>query len=349
MMSKLINYGKMDSPDKNIELDVEGKYSTQAMTDQVLEFCEKLLIDGSKFNDEKREDVFNLIYQYIKINHRILYSPISNLIYTWFDKESIETAEAKLATMVTNLQYVSSFIETEKYKSRVESVRGNEVEEKHYYDTEKAILKIWDHVNLAQQQYRTLKQSEDEYKEKFNKSISPIKKDLEKNVKIVTEKIKDIYSQLLTIVGIFTALAFLLFGGITSLGNIFNNTQLPVIKLIIVGCIWSLGILNTVFVFLFCIEKITSLDFGNSEKMHYSIFRKYLIVWWSDFFIFSILLLSSWLYYIQNREILNWFENFCKDKPMITSIVGFVIIAFIIVFIMWRLYTATKSCHKEEK
>ena len=349
MTGKLINYDKMDIQGKKIELDVEGKYSTQAMTDQVLEFCEQLLIDVSKFDEKKRENVFNLIYQYIKTNHRILYSPISNLIYTWFDKENSKIAEANLATMMTNLQSVSSYLETKKYKQKVKAVKGNEDEEKYYHDTEKAILKIWDHVNLAQQQYRTLKQSEDEYKEKFDRSISPIKNELESSVKDVTEKIKDIYAQLLTIVGIFTALAFLLFGGITSLGNIFTNTHLPILKLIIIGCIWSLGILNTVFVFLFCIEKITSLDFDNSEKKQYPIFRKYLIVWWGDFFIFSILALSSWAYYIQNREILKWFENFCKTKPEITSVAGFIIIACIIVVVMRKLFKATKSCHNKEK
>ncbi len=348
MTSKLINYDKMDLPDNKVKLDVEGKYSTQSMTDQVLEFCTQLLIDGNDFKDKQRELVFNLIYQYIKNNHRILYSPISNLIYNWFDTEDIKIAEAKLATMLTNLQYVSSYIETEEYKQRVESIQGNENEEKYYYDTEKAILKIWDHVNLAQQQYRTLKQSEDEYKEKFNRSIKPIQKKLNSSVTEVTDKIKDIYSQLLTIVSIFTALAFLLFGGITSLGNIFNNTQLPVLKLIILACIWGLGILNTIFVFLFCIEQISNLDFGNSEKRHYSIFKKYLIVWWSDFFILSILALSSWTYYIQNRQVLKWFENLCKAKPEYMSILGFGIIISIMVITICILIKATKSCNNSK-
>ena len=131
MTSKLINYDKMDLPDNKVKLDVEGKYSTQSMTDQVLEFCTQLLIDGNDFKDKQRELVFNLIYQYIKNNHRILYSPISNLIYNWFDTEDIKIAEAKLATMLTNLQYVSSYIETEEYKQRVESIQGNENEEKY--------------------------------------------------------------------------------------------------------------------------------------------------------------------------------------------------------------------------
>lgn len=348
MTGKVIDYDKMDIQGEKIELDVEGKYSTQAMTDQVIEFCTQLLIDGSKFDEEKRENVFDLIYQYIKTNHRILYSPISNLIYTWFDKESSKTAEKKLATMTANLQYVSSYIETEKYKQRLKSVQGSKNEEKYYYDTEKAILKIWDHVNLAQQQYRTLKQSEDEYKDKFNRSISPIKDELELKVKEVTKKIDDIYSQLLTIVGIFTALAFLLFGGLTSLGNIFNNTQLPILKLIIIGCIWGIGILNTIFVFLFCIEKITNLDFGNSKKNKYPIFRKYLIVWWSDFFLLSMVALSSWAYYIQNRKILNWFENICKTQPQIATILGFVIIILLICLMGKILYRKTKACHIDE-
>ena len=42
-------------------------------------------------------------------------------------------------------------------------------------DTKKAILKIWDHVNLANQQYKILKQTDDEYTEKFKRHISSYK------------------------------------------------------------------------------------------------------------------------------------------------------------------------------
>lgn len=107
----------------NVVLDVEGKYSTQVMTDKVLEFCQEMLKDSNEFDSQSREQVFNLIYHYIKNNHRILYSPISNLIYGWFEEYEIEEAEKNLATMLNNLQSVSSYIETEEYKKKARRSR----------------------------------------------------------------------------------------------------------------------------------------------------------------------------------------------------------------------------------
>ena len=62
--------------------------------------------------------------------------------------------------------------------------------------------------------------------ESFDSSIEPFKAELE----------KEMSAQLLTMVSIFTALAFLVFGGINSLGNIFTNHQIPILKLIISAC-----------------------------------------------------------------------------------------------------------------
>lgn len=58
---------------------------------------------------------------------------------------------------------------------------------------------------------------------------------------------KEMNSQLLTMIGIFTALAFLVFGGINSLDNVFSE-GVPVLKLMVVGSVWGLCILNLVFV-----------------------------------------------------------------------------------------------------
>lgn len=315
--------------------------ATQQMTDFIEKIFDALSVDNNIFDAEQ---IFDYILSYIKKYDRVMYAPITAQVYFCCKKDENDRS---IGSLMSNIDLLIKYVQGEKIAKRIDESEPDE--KKILKDTRKAIFKIYDHVNLAQRQYQELKQTEEEYRKMFDKSIDPIKEKLQSDVEDVTKKINDIYSQLLTIVGIFTALAFLLFGGITSLGNVFNNTQLPVLKLIIVACIWSLGILNTVFVFLFCIEKITSLDFGNSEKKQYSIFRKYLIVWWSDFFIIAILTLTSWLYYIQNREIFKWFESFCKAEPEITSVTGFAIIAGIIGFVMRKLYEATKLCHNDKK
>lgn len=70
------------------------------------------------------------------------------------------------------------------------------------------------------QQYIMLKQTDEEYDEKFKARISSFKEDMS----------KDMNAQMITMVGIFTALAFLIFGSISSLDGIFENTALPIFK-----------------------------------------------------------------------------------------------------------------------
>lgn len=70
------------------------------------------------------------------------------------------------------------------------------------------------------QQYIMLKQTDEEYDEKFKARISSFKEDMS----------KDMNARMITMVGIFTALAFLIFGSISSLDGIFENTALPIFK-----------------------------------------------------------------------------------------------------------------------
>ena len=95
-------------------------------------------------------------------------------------------------------------------------------------------------------------------------------------------------------VSIFTALAFLVFGGVSSLGSIFSNHELPLLKVIIIGCVWGLGLINLIFVFLFCIGKMTGIPFQSGRAPDANIFQKYPIVWWSDLIIIVILSGTLW-------------------------------------------------------
>lgn len=200
-------------------------------------------------------------------------------------------------------------------------------------------MKIWDHINLAHQQYSALKQSDAEYEEKFNKKMIPIKEDLS----------KDLSQQLLTMVSIFTALAFLIFGGISSLDNIFANQEIPILKLMIVGSVWGLCILNLIFVFLFCVGKMTKLKFTSTDNSDATIFQKYPIVWWSNLVIVSVMILSMWGYYITKRNIHTWFDQICFKDPMWATIIGTGVILVAIIDITCKLIKATKHTNGADK
>lgn len=228
---------KIDKTTNGIEFAIDDKVITDEMSEKVTEICTLLLMDTNKFEEEK---VFNRIFQYIKAYRRLLYSQISNMVYACFNEHTTEEASNILGTMISNIEKIVAYTSTQQYKDRKEKTKRLD-EKKIYEDTEKVLIKIWDHVNLAQTQYSGLRQTDEEYKRKFDKSITPFKEEL----------VKDMNAQLLTMVSIFTALAFLVFGGISSLGSIFSNYELPLLKVIIIGCVWGFCLLNLIFIFSF--------------------------------------------------------------------------------------------------
>lgn len=316
-----------------IKVELNKTDIIQEMTEKVNEVCQLLLTDSDKFEEK---DACDKIIDYIHNHDRILYAPISNTIYACYNEHEAKEAEKMIGTMIANMQAVVDYTRSDEYVERKKTAGKKQ---KAFDDTRKAVLKIWDHINLAQMQYSSLKQTDEEYKKKFNASIEPIKDNIT----------KDLNAQLLTMVGIFTALAFLIFGGISSLDNIFANQEIPILKLMIVGSVWGLCILNLIFVFLFCVGKMTKLKFTSTDNPDATIFQKYPIVWWSNLVIVSIMILSMWGYYITKRNIHTWFDQICFKDPMWATIIGTGVILVIIIFITCKLIKATKHTNGADK
>lgn len=280
---------RIDKTTKKIGSRIDDRLITDEMSEKITEICNLLYDDSNEFKEEK---AFAKIFQYIKEYKRLLHSQISNEVYACFNERTTEEASNKLGTMISNIEKVVAYTGTQRYKEK--KAKEKQVDaQKLYEDTEKVLIKIWDHVNLAQTQYSGLKQTDEEYKRKFDKSITPFKEEL----------VRDVNAQLLTMVSIFTALAFLVFGGISSLGSIFSNHELPVLKVIIIGCVWGFCLINLVFIFLFCIGKMTGFSFKSSEDSNVNIIQKYPIVWWTNLIILFILFQTIWAYYVRTENI----------------------------------------------
>lgn len=274
------------------------------MTGGITEIFALLGKPNTIFSDE---DTFNAIKDYLNKYERILYTPISNDIYARHEDQSY------IATVISNLDKLV------KYASDYRCQDGED--KKLVEDTKKATLKIWDHVNLANQQYVVLKQSDEEYKDKFKENFNEYKEDLT----------KEMNAQLLTMVSIFTALAFLIFGGISSLDDIFSVSSIPILRLISLGLVWGLCMLNLVFVFLFCVGKMTKLNFKSNDKEDATIFQKYPIVWWCNFVLVSLFLISIWAHFIHQKEIDLGFIRLCATNGCFTIIITLVLVGLIIV------------------
>lgn len=114
------------------------------------------------------------------------------------------------------------------------------------------IVKLYDHCHLANKQREAYKAT----REEIEKRIEEIAK------KEIKEYEKNITSQLIGLVAMFTALSFLLFGGISSFGNIFqmlNTASLS--KILILSDVWLLCMFNLFTLFIKMIAMITNKKF----------------------------------------------------------------------------------------
>ena len=268
------------------------------------------------------ENPLDMLKKYIKEHDRLLYTVLSDTIYESFIKK-----EKKEDLILGNIDYLLDLCNNDIEESRT-STSKDELENKKY--VRKVALKIKDHTNLAIRQYRTLKQTDDEYKIKFNEQIGGFKEKLT----------QDITSQLITLVGIFTAIAFVVFGGISSLASIFSDiNKKSIIKLIISSSIWGITMFNLIFGFLLGISKMTGLNISSSNSRDF--IKKYLLVFWMNAIMITILIVSLWLYFMFKIRILEELFSTTMDKRFLFLSSG-VIIIMIIIYTFRCLISKTK-------
>lgn len=315
-----IEVTKTENGEMKIEKEKRDKF--QEMSDEMLQICTEL----SNINDSEEEGVFEEkileeLVSYLGKHQRIIYSAISNSIFAIYNQNaSTKSIELKMGNIQTNISKVSEYAYGKVYTEKIKKKEEEDENGAKAVDMEwarEAIIKIQDHINLAQHQCNSLKQTDEEYKEKFRKNIATFKEDVT----------KEMNAQLITLVSIFTALAFLLFGGISSLENIFSGINTTsILRLMMLGCIWGISLINLVFVFLFCVSKMTKLPFVSNNSQKSTIFQKYPIFWWTNYIIISIFVLVTLLYYIIRADVIGKLEDIFKGYILLLVIIIAVIL-----------------------
>jgi len=194
--------------------------------------------------------------EYERKNKRFFYSYITQYI---FDEEKDE----KIGKLLGNIQTMIDQIETsDTYDNNNGLLQKATVVS---YDQYLMICKLYDHCNLASKQRLA-------YKNKATQAdIENRIEEVQKIIKVENENLietrvkeyeKNITSQLIGLVAMFTALSFLLFGGISSFGNIFqmlNTASLS--KILILSDVWLLCMFNLFTLFIKMIALITNKKF----------------------------------------------------------------------------------------
>lgn len=312
--------------DKKTETESKEQIASdqiRGMEEAVKDFCRRLSKDTKNFEPKI---FFEKLHEYITNDNRLLYTHITNYVF------SLEKEE-QFGIMQTNLDNVINYIFSKQFSCDFSWDESQSNVADPYDRTKRTVLKIWDHINLARRQYVLFHETDKEYERIVDKKMEVASAGL----------IKDMTAQLISLVAIFTALSFLVFGGISSLDNIFIGAKdIPVTKLMIVGIIWCFCIMNLVFVFIFYIAKITGLNIKSSQDVNANIVQNYPMVCWCNFVLITIFVFSCWAYYIKCEGFSNEAYLFLSAHSTLYCIAGTALIAWVIILVAKKLCQLSK-------
>ncbi|MBQ9860943.1 MAG: hypothetical protein IJO75_01655 [Clostridia bacterium] len=228
------------------------KQRRMRMDDEILRLCYELSGSSELFSRERWIEAFD---HYIGEYDRLLYSSISNYIFGLQDEG--------FTTFATNIENVLDYEMDQVSDNNPDSVRSNRI---------RVLLKFYDHIQLAHMQFALFTQNQKGLEAAIDKKLEPA----------LAKSSKELTSQLVGLVAIFTALSFIIFGGISSLESLFafipQNSSESVIHVVIVAIAWSFCILNLLFAFMYFILNITgkkpelSLQTGNAIQKYPLVF-----------------------------------------------------------------------------
>ena len=283
--------------------------SLEEWHDEIRVICTFLAVKSEDFMLEK---TYKAIDSYSKKYDRWLYSVVSNFLFSINDKD-----QTRFLTNLDNLQeYAHLKIQ--------ECDPGDKANLGHRKKTKNEIIKLWDHASLAVTQDNLWHENERRFSERFSVYIEPYETQIKSEMNM----------QFISLIAIFTALSFIAFGGISYLDNILDGAQnIPIVQLIIVGCIWSLCICNLVFTFIYFVARLTKLPLESTHRKDATITQKYPFFVWTNFVLCLILCLCSWLYFVDYANIGSWFLILSANNSVLISLAGAGIMVIVFIFI----------------
>lgn len=268
----------------------------------------------------KGKSTFNQFYfisifeKYTEVYKRILYSEVTVYIYALYE----DGDEKKLPIFISNVESILEYY-VEK-DSRVEN------------ENTKIFIKLWDHINLANNQIDKLKMSD----EAFAKRADPIIEQLNVTTRDLEETKKGIITQLISIVGIFTALAFVGFGGISMLNSVFSMESKGIMGIIVLGSLCGIVIMNLIFIFIYFISKMSHTSIkscGHTDSCKCSILTRYPFFYLSNAIMIEIFFVSTVLYVARSSDPIYYFIG---EYHWITIIIGTALIGVFAIIVLFK-------------
>ena len=207
----------------------------------------------------------NEFIKYEKQYSRFFYSYITQYIFA-------EVNDGRIEQLFGNWDKIMGTVYAKTAEKHAETFPKSSTSHGSCYDNKKIkvshnqylmISKLYDHCNLANRQRITYKATKEDIELSIKKARQSTITESEGRIESkIKEYEKSITSQLIGLISIFTALSFLLFGGISSFGNIFTIVRtVPLGKLLIILDIWFICMFNLFALFIQMIAMVTDKQF----------------------------------------------------------------------------------------
>lgn len=214
--------------------------------------------------------------------------------------------------------------------------------------TKKMIVKLYDHINLAIRQKSLFKQDEQELRDRIKNIVKP---EIEEKSSTLT---KEITTQLVSLIAIFTALSFIVFGGISSLDSIFQSLQCVMVKkntvlpTLIVAVAWAFCLMNLLFGFMYFVLRIAKSPTKEETK---NIVQRYPAVFLCDMVLLFLLILFGGMWFAELHGIGRPVFDFVVKHNVFFFWIPIVILTILFGFLGRRLYAAYFGikCFKRKK
>lgn len=272
-----INPEKQDNNDniqhnKPIYYNDNSKEILDKMSRSTESLCHELSSDSIKFD---KEHFIENVKRYVDNYNRILYSSITSYIFQMGDEDHTR--------FFTNIDSVREYVFGDEYKEKYLTCDRDRND---YEKIKLIVLKIWDHSNLADRQYNSFENN----RGYFEHLVEDQLKNTENKI------IQSMNTQVISVVAIFTALAFIVFGGISSLSSIITTLARSneVELIIVVACIWGIALVDLIYLFIYLILKITKPDFKDKYIKNWIILINIVL--------FILLIINIFIYYVVYRE-----------------------------------------------
>lgn len=280
---------------------------------QILNLCRALDQSVATGQFDCKQWIFELNNYISTPQNRLLYNDISNYI---FSKNSRE-----YGSMMTNLEAVIDYAMT--------YLRPDKEKELLY----KTILKFYDHLNLAQKQV-----------EMFDSDRKSLQQDIELEVKTeISNATKDITSQLVGLVALFTAMSFLVFGGIASLDSIFNSVELfvnlesSVLPVLLVAVAWAFCMMNLLFAFMYFVLRLVKPE-QFAIRPEKNMVQRYPVVFLTNYILLVLFVVLLGMWFAKCNGIGLPVFNFVVGHSFWSFLIGLIVIIAVLAFLGYFLF-----------